>query len=132
MERGISNDGTRSAAVGEAHPRSDRPIDTRPSTRSSHVRMPTLKFLSDYPLLALLPAVCFFILGYMSQRTVVWAAGLAWAAFAAYGLLFQKGVLCPFGCDSRVDLLIVYPFLLVISVVGALSALRGRKEVELP
>lgn len=94
--------------------------------------MPALKILSDYPLLALLPAACFFILGYMSERTVVWAAGWAWVAFAGYGLLFQKGVLCPFGCDSRVDLLIVYPFLLVISVVGALSALRGRKEVELP
>src|SRR5689334_11673280 len=89
---------------------SDRSIGPEPSTSSSNVRMPALKFLSDYPLLALLPAACFFILAYMSERTVVWAAGWAWAAFAGYGLLFQKGVLCPFGCDSRVDLLIVYPF----------------------
>lgn len=94
--------------------------------------MPALKFLSDYPLLALLPAACFFMLGYMSQRTVVWAAGWAWAAFAAYGVLLQKGVLCASGCESRIDLLLIYPFLLVISVVAALSALRGRKEVELP
>ena len=94
--------------------------------------MSALKFLSDYPLLALPPAACFFVLAYMCQRRVVWAAGWAWAAFAGYGLLFQKGVLCESGCESRVDLLFIYPFLLVLSVVAVLSSLRGRKEVELP
>lgn len=94
--------------------------------------MYALSFLSDYPLLALVPAACFFVMAYMSNRRVVWAAGWVWAAFAAYGLMFQKGILCESGCESRIDLLFIYPFLLVLSVVAALSALRGRKEVELP
>lgn len=94
--------------------------------------MSALSIFSDYPLLALLPAACFFIMGAMSRRPIVWAAGWVWAAFAGYGLLFHKGILCESGCESRIDLLFIYPFLLVISVVAALSALRGRKEVELP
>lgn len=94
--------------------------------------MSALNIFSDYPLLALLPAACFFVLAYMCNRRVIWAAGWVWAAFAGYGLLFRKGALCASGCESRIDLLFIYPFLLVISVVAALSALRGRKEVELP
>jgi hypothetical protein len=40
------------------------------------------------------------------------------------------GVLCPDQC-SRVDLLVIDPFLLVLSIVALFSSLRGRKEIDL-
>jgi hypothetical protein len=93
--------------------------------------MSALNVFNDFPWLALLPAVVFFSLAHYTRRRVPYAAAYAWAGYAAYAFLVQKGVLCPDGCSGRLDLLFINPFLVVLSLVAILSSLRGRKEVEL-
>lgn len=92
--------------------------------------MLVLGFLRQFPLAAFVPAALFFALALRTQRNLVWGAAFFWAAYAVYEFLMRAGVLCPDECN-RVDLLVIDPFLLVLSVVALLSSLRGRKETDL-
>jgi len=89
-----------------------------------------LGFLRQWPLAAFVPAALFFVLALRTQRTLVWGAAFIWAAYAVYEYLMRVGVLCPDECN-RVDLLVIDPFLSVLSIVALLSSLRGRKETDL-
>jgi hypothetical protein len=93
--------------------------------------MSALKIFTDFPLLALLPAMVFFVLARYTRRRTPYGAAVAWAGYAAYAFLVQQGVMCQDGCSGRLDLLFINPFLVVLSLVAVLSSLRGRKEVEL-
>jgi len=92
--------------------------------------MLVLGILRQWPLAAFLPAALFFALALRTRRGLVWGAAFIWAIYAVYEFLMNRGVLCPDEC-SRVDLLVIDPFLVVLSVVALLSSLRGRKEIDL-
>lgn len=92
--------------------------------------MLVLGFFREWPLAAFLPAALFFALALRTGRTLVWGAAFTWAIYAVYEFLMNRGVLCPDEC-SRVDLLVIDPFLVVLSIVALLSSLRGRKEIDL-
>jgi len=92
--------------------------------------MLVLGVLRQWPLAALLPAALFFVLAFRTRRGLVWGAAFIWAIYAIYEYLMSLGVLCPDEC-SRVDLLVIDPFLVVLSVVALFSSLRGRKEIDL-
>ncbi len=92
--------------------------------------MLVLGILRQWPLAAFLPAALFFALALRTGRGLAWGAAFIWAAYAVYEFLMNRGVLCPDEC-SRVDLLVIDPFLVVLSIVALLSSLRGRKEVDL-
>jgi len=92
--------------------------------------MLVLGFLRQWPLTAFIPAAVFFALALRSQRTLVWSAAFVWVAYGVYEFLMQAGVLCPEECN-RLDLLVIDPFLLVLSIAALLSSLRGRKEIDL-
>ncbi|MBK7927450.1 MAG: hypothetical protein IPJ98_08150 [Bryobacterales bacterium] len=53
------------------------------------------------------------------------AAGL-WAAYCVYEGLMEARVLCSGECNIRVDLLVVYPVLVVVSGWAVVRSLRGR------
>jgi hypothetical protein len=89
-----------------------------------------LGFFRQWPLAAFLPAALFFALALRTRRTLIWGAAFIWAIYAVYEFLMYRGVLCPDEC-SRVDLLLIDPFLVVLSVVALFSSLRGRKEIDL-
>jgi len=92
--------------------------------------MLVLGFLREWPLAAFAPAALFFAIALRTQRPTVWGAAVIWTAYAVYEFLISRGVLCPDQC-SRVDLLVIDPFLIVLTVVALLSSLRGRKEIDL-
>ena len=92
--------------------------------------MLVLGFLRQWPLAAFLPAALFFALALRTRRALVWGAAFFWAIYAVYEFLMNRGVLCPDEC-SRVDLLVIDPFLVVLSVVALFSSMRGRKEIDL-
>jgi len=92
--------------------------------------MLVLGILRTWPLAAFLPAALFFALALRTRRTLVWGAAFTWAIYAVYEYLMSLGVLCPDECN-RVDLLVIDPFLVVLSIVALLSSLRGRKEIDL-
>ena len=79
-----------------------------------------------YPWLALLPAAVFGIAAYRRRRTVVWAAAVGWLVYAAYETAMARRILCSGECNIRVDLLLIYPLLLALSLAAVVAAYRTR------
>ena len=88
--------------------------------------MDLLGIFVGFPWLALLPALAFGVTAYRRRRTVVWVAAAAWLAYAAYETAMARRILCSGECNIRVDLLLLYPALLTLSVAAALAARRVR------
>jgi hypothetical protein len=80
-----------------------------------------------FPWLALLPAFMFAVLGYRSRRAIAWVVAVAWLLYAAYETAMARRILCSGECNIRVDLLLLYPILLGLSLAAVISALRARR-----
>ena len=72
-------------------------------------------FLED-PFLALAPATFFLCLFFLSKSRVVLGAAVTWLAYSFYEHAMKYRVLCSGECDIRIDLLMIYPALAVISL----------------
>ncbi len=78
-----------------------------------------------WPALALVPAVFgyFYIRG---RRRVVLATALLWIAYFPYELGMKLRILCSGECNIRVDLLLLYPVLLLLTLASLVVIVRGR------
>lgn len=81
--------------------------------------------LIGQPWLALAPAAVFFVLRRLSARTLPAVAGAAWLLYAVYEYAMQRRWLCTGECDIRIDLLVLYPVLLLVSIAAAITAALG-------
>jgi hypothetical protein len=79
----------------------------------------------EYPLLAAAIGALLFALGGRLRRKSLTAAGVFWVLYAAYETGMQLRWLCSGECNIRIDLLLIYPALLVATVVGIVSLLRS-------
>lgn len=77
------------------------------------------------PWLGLLPAAVFLI-GYWRYRarTALWA-GTGWLLYTPYEYGMLRRWLCTGECNIRVDLLLIYPALLLLSLAAAIAVLRA-------
>jgi hypothetical protein len=85
----------------------------------------------EYPWLAALIGV--FLLAFGRGRRAAIVAGVVWLLYAVYETGMKQRWLCTGECNIRVDLLLVYPVLLVVTVVAGVSLLRsgrGRRPIE--
>lgn len=81
-----------------------------------------------YPVLAAVVALVLGLLaGKQSSKPLALAAAL-WLLYAGYETLMHFRVLCPEGCNIRVDLLLITPLLLVVTLYGLYRAVRGPKK----
>lgn len=85
-----------------------------------------MSILIAYPWLALIPAAALVALYRASRRTVVLAAAGAWLAYAGYELAMKSRWLCSGECNIRVDLLAIYPVLLILTGYAAWHGIRRR------
>lgn len=85
-----------------------------------------LSLLIQWPLLAAVPGLGFLVLHWTSRRRWALYAGVAWLLYALYELGMRLRWLCTGECNIRVDLLLIYPVLAVLSVAGIVSAARSR------
>ena len=83
-----------------------------------------MSLLVEYPILAAAVGVLCLVLYGISRRRSSAVAAAAWLAYAAYETGMRLRWLCTGECNIRVDLLLIYPVLLVISAVAALSIVR--------
>lgn len=88
--------------------------------------MTLLGIFVEFPWLALLPSVAFGVAGYRWRRASIWVAAIAWLLYAVYETAMSRRILCSGDCDIRVDLLLIYPILLIVSGAAVLSAFRAR------
>ena len=77
-----------------------------------------------WPALALVPAALFFLLHRATRRRLVAGAAWAWLLYAAYEYAMKRRWLCTGECNIRVDLLLLYPALLVVSAATAVIGIR--------
>jgi hypothetical protein len=83
-----------------------------------------------WPLLAFVPGLLFLGLYLLSRRRVTRLAVLAWMVYGLYEMGMQRRWLCSGECNIRVDLLLIYPVLAVVSLLGLIGFLRGRSGHE--
>lgn len=71
-----------------------------------------------FPAGALLIGFVFLYLFYKHRLWSALIAGVLWAAYAVYETLFYLRVLCSGECNIRIDLLLIYPLLLLFSLIA--------------
>jgi hypothetical protein len=81
-----------------------------------------------FPTLAVLPALLFLVLHRIFSRRAALHAGLAWLLYGLYELGMRQRWLCSGECNIRVDLLLIYPSLGVISIVGIVASARAARN----
>jgi hypothetical protein len=92
--------------------------------------MNVLSIFVEFPWLALLPAILLGAMGYSRHRTIAWIAAFAWLLYAAYEMAMRLKVLCPGECDIRVDLLLIYPVLLALTVAAVLDNVLAARRAR--
>jgi len=90
--------------------------------------MELMGIFTAYPWLALLVAVCFAGLWWWCRSKVAAAVAVAWTGYAGYEYLMLTRVLCTGECNIRVDLLLIYPLLLLLSLLAIVNSVLARIE----
>jgi hypothetical protein len=86
-----------------------------------------LSGITAYPFAAFLVSVVFAVLYALQRNTVHGIAAAVWAVYGCYEYLMYARILCSGECNIRVDLLVIYPALLIVSVLSVVS-LFGRNS----
>jgi len=64
----------------------------------------------------------------LPRKTAFVLAGSLWLLYALYEYLMYRRVLCSGDCNIRVDLLLIYPVLLVVTLAAAWRLFRSRQR----
>jgi hypothetical protein len=85
-----------------------------------------MSLLIQWPLLAAVPGLLFLGLYRSLRRRWILYAGVAWLLYALYELGMRWRWLCTGECNIRVDLLLIYPALAMVSLAAIVAAARLR------
>ena len=80
----------------------------------------------SYPLAAFLPAAAFLGCYQLKRRTGILIAAICWAGYAVLETLNWLRITCSGECNIRVDLLVIYPALWIVSIVALVQLLRRK------
>ena len=88
-----------------------------------------MNLLIQWPLLAAAPGLLFLGLYRSLRRRWILYAGVAWLLYALYELGMRWRWLCTGECNIRVDLLLIYPALAMVSLAAIVAAARRMGQV---
>jgi hypothetical protein len=77
-----------------------------------------MAILIEHPLLALVPAALFAALFAKSKSRIVLATLVLWLAYLPYEYGMKLRILCSGECNIRIDLLVLYPALILVSLIA--------------
>lgn len=80
-----------------------------------------------WPFLALIPFAAFAWLFYRRRRSVILVASVSWLVYFPYELGMKIRLLCSGECNIRIDLLLFYPILLLISVLAIVAYFKSSQ-----
>ncbi len=89
----------------------------------------TIEVLIEYPFLALGPAAVLFFLFLVSKNRFILITAITWFAYLPYEYAMKFRILCSGECNIRIDLLLIYPVLIIASLVSMVLAFRRRKNI---
>jgi len=84
--------------------------------------------LVQYPVLAAIVGALLVLTGRRAHRRIVSGIGFVWLIYAAYETGIQQRWLCSGECDIRIDLLVIFPLLLISLIVAAMSLFVPRRR----
>jgi hypothetical protein len=84
----------------------------------------------QWPLLAAMPGLLFLGLYRLLRRRWTMYASIAWLLYALYEVGMHWRLLCTGECNIRVDLLLIYPALAMVSLIGVVAATRRPWKVR--
>ena len=73
-----------------------------------------------FPFLALVPVAVFAVLFALSKSRIVLSAAILWLLYMVYEYGMNLRILCSGECNIRIDLLVLYPVLVLVSVIALL------------
>ncbi|HEX3233480.1 MAG TPA: hypothetical protein VHR41_04755 [Gemmatimonadales bacterium] len=83
-----------------------------------------MAILIEYPILAAIIGLVLLGLGRWLRRRVVASVGVVWLLYALYEFGMKQRWLCSGECNIRIDLLLIYPLLVLGLVAAAVSLFR--------
>lgn len=83
-----------------------------------------------WPFLALVPAAVFGVLFWRCGKASVLVAVVAWLAYFAYEQAISWRMLCSGECNIRVDLLLFYPLLALLSALAVVAYVRNTRRAN--
>ncbi|OOG43917.1 hypothetical protein [Polaromonas sp. A23] len=81
----------------------------------------SMAVLISQPWLALMPAALFAVCAMATKSRTVFVVAALWLLYGLYELAMKFRVLCSGECNIRIDLLVLYPLLLVATLVGLVT-----------
>ena len=91
----------------------------------------TMAILMEYPLLATIPFLVLTGLYLWTKRRFILIVAICWASYIPYEYGMKWRLLCSGECNIRIDLLLIYPALLVLSVFSIGIAIRAIFTITL-
>ena len=76
------------------------------------------------PWLAFAVGAVFFALSWSTGSKLLITASTAWFLYGVYEYLMRFRVLCSGECNIRVDLLLIYPILLILSIIAVVTLVK--------
>jgi hypothetical protein len=86
----------------------------------------------EYPFLAAVIGVSLLGLGWRTRHRTAVGVGVVWLLYALYETGMQRRWLCSGECNIRIDLLVIYPTLLIGVVAAVVSILRAPRAPRPP
>jgi hypothetical protein len=84
--------------------------------------------LTVYPWVAFVIAGAFAVMGRIRPRVLVRLVAVLWLLYGLYESGMRARLLCSGECDIRIDLLLIYPVLGVLSVIALLMCWGQRRH----
>ena len=91
-----------------------------------------MTFLVEYPFFAAVIGALLLGLGRRARHRTAVGVGVTWLLYAAYETAMQQRWLCSGECNIRIDLLVIYPVLLIGLVAAGVGLLRAQKQPRPP
>ncbi len=82
------------------------------------------------PFLALVPTIIFIFIYKRSKCWPVLLAAILWGIYAIYETGMYLRILCTGECNIRIDLLIIYPLLIFVSLFAVVFVIKWKKRDE--
>ena len=93
-----------------------------------------LQFLGSifipHPYLALLPAVFFGLIYLKSKNKILLTTTVSWLLYATYEELNLLRITCSGECNIRIDLLLIYPLLAILSIAALVSGIKHLSKAD--
>lgn len=83
------------------------------------------------PYSALIPAAIFYWLYFKSKCLPSLIATILWVMYSVYESSMLLRILCSGECNIRVDLLLIYPLLVFVSIFAIVSIISRRKATKI-